>query len=460
MDMPIKSHTRRSALSSTTNDGVDSSTKSLSQRSTWREMSARNASLGRLDSYSSTSSENEGRDGDSTIKRTIDAIMNPARFAGLDAADVDPITYNTYSFFSRLWSIRGRNFGMIIAPLLMLFLWGLCWQILFASISSASDVQEFLASIDRLVVPILTPLSFLLTFRLGRAAVRFWDARRAIGQVIGICRANISIVSVGVISPKRARSTSSIRSTNEREVVSSLSDQDDEYALDLLCQYARFLAVFPIAVKHHVRPVTRKGWNQEERYKKQRFEIGTLLSEEDAQKVIMPNDDECEMPTISAGRRTRDPPLVVLNRLHQLAHDIAYCTYIGDDTINMKPAAASRAVLYQQITNQLNGLMDAYGAMERIKNTPLPFAYAIHLRTFLLLYLFLWNMISIAEYEWISIPFLTLLNWALLGIEAAAVECESPFEYRENHLTLGKVSVLISRNIGQALRELVNDIKA
>ena len=91
----------------------------------------------------------------------------------------------------------------------------------------------------------------------------------------------------------------------------------------------------------------------------------------------------------------------------------------------------------------------------RIKGTPLPFAYAIHLRTFLLLYLFLWNMSSVARYDWVALPFLFLLNWALLGIEAAAVECESPFDYNPNHLVLGKVSVVVSRNIGQALRELV-----
>ena len=63
-------------------------------------------------------------------------------------------------------------------------------------------------------------------------------------------------------------------------------------------------------------------------------------------------------------------------------------------------------------------------------------------------------MVSVAEYGWKSLPFLFLLNWALLGVEAAAVECERPFDYNPNHLTLGKVCVLISRNIGQALREL------
>jgi predicted membrane chloride channel (bestrophin family) len=54
------------------------------------------------------------------------------------------------------------------------------------------------------------------------------------------------------------------------------------------------------------------------------------------------------------------------------------------------------------------------------------------------------------------VPFLFLFNWSLLGIEAAAVECESPFDYKANHLTLGKASVLIARNICQALKEMIH----
>lgn len=379
----------------------------------------------------------------------MDAILSPSRLAGLDAADVAPIEYNTYSFFSRIFSMRGRNLSMLVAPLLMLLIWGLGWLLVFAYADESNEVQDYLASLDNLVLPILTPLSFLLTFRLGRAAVRFWDARRAVGLVIAVCRANISVVAIGAVSPLRMKKQTNKCNDN---IESNVAEED---VIELICQYARWLAVFPIAVKHHVRPATRKGWNQNEMYKKKRYEIGSLLSESDAQTVILPNDDDKGKPVASGGIRVRDPPLVVLNRLHQLAYNISYNTYAGASSSSFAPAAANRAMLYQQISNQLNELVNEYGAMERIKNTPLPFAYAIHLRTFLLIYLFLWNMISVAEYGWISIPFLFLLNWALLGVEAAAVECESPFEYRENHLTLGKASVLISRNIGQALRELV-----
>jgi len=421
-----------------------------------------------LDSHLSPASENK----QSIYQTTIDAILSPSRLSELTAADVDPILYDAYSFYSRIWSIHGRNLSMLMMPLLILLLWGLGWQLLFVYSYETGEIQAFIASIDQLVVPILTPLSFLLTFRLGRAAVRFWDGRTAVGKIIGICRSNISTVSVAVISPIRVRkqnytwnikhktnqnnNSDQIDVSDDELSIFCENNQDEDIAVELLCSYARWLSVFPIAVNHHIRTATPKGWNENDIYKKHRYEIGTLISEDDAQKVVMPCDDESGNPTIdtSKGVRMRDPPLVVLNRLQQLAYDISYCTYVSADSRHVTPSAPNRAILYQQVINQLNELNLAYGAIERIKNTPLPFAYTIHLRTFLLLYLFLWNMTSVAEYGWVSLPFLFLLNWALLGIEAAAVECECPFQYRQNHLTLGKTAVLISKNIGQALREL------
>ncbi|EJK65438.1 hypothetical protein THAOC_13699, partial [Thalassiosira oceanica] len=45
-------------------------------------------------------------------------------------------------------------------------------------------------------------------------------------------------------------------------------------------------------------------------------------------------------------------------------------------------------------------------------------------------------------------------NWALLGVEACAVECEKPFGISRNHLLLGKMGKIVATNIGQALKEL------
>mmetsp|Transcript_9754 Transcript_9754/g.25949 ORF Transcript_9754/g.25949 Transcript_9754/m.25949 type:complete len:103 (+) Transcript_9754:149-457(+) len=92
--------------------------------------------------------------------------------------------------------------------------------------------------------------------------------------------------------------------------------------------------------------------------------------------------------------------------------------------------------------------------MERINATPLPFVYVVHLRTFLTLYLLLWHLQAIAKHGWVALPALFVASWALLGIEAAAVECERPFRWQANHLPLGRMCVVVSGNVAQTLRNV------
>jgi hypothetical protein len=112
-----------------------------------------------------------------SYERTLQSILCPSRLHALDSSDVPPIPYNTYSFFSYIATIHGRNFSMLLAPLVLLFLWGLGWWIIFYYdwIDSNGAFQEYMASQSGLVNPLVTPLSFLMTFRLGRAAVRWWE---------------------------------------------------------------------------------------------------------------------------------------------------------------------------------------------------------------------------------------------------------------------------------------------
>ena len=48
-------------------------------------------------------------------------------------------------------------------------------------------------------------------------------------------------------------------------------------------------------------------------------------------------------------------------------------------------------------------------------------------------------------------PALLAMGWSLLGIEAAAVECERPFGRRANHLALGSFAVTTAQNVAQTL---------
>ncbi len=143
----------------------------------------------------------------------------------------------------------------------------------------------------------------------------------------------------------------------------------------------------------------------------------------------------------------------VLNRLYELSYDIAHHDY-GCCIGSYNPTPQQRAALFQQLNNQIGTLCKSFGVMERIRNTPLPFVYVIHLRTILLLYLFLWNVTSIASIGWVALPALFAYNLSMLGIEAATVVCEKPFDWNANHLTLGKFCVVIARNIAQAMKEV------
>ena len=331
----------------------------------------------------------------------------------------------------------------------------------------------------------LTPC--VVPFR--RAAVRFWDARQAVGRVIATSRANIATVSVVLAAPIRRRRMKQMMQENTprqqcndeiatddkhipqtvktldgeeanpsnslvHKAGTEVEEDEDKKVYTLLSEYARWLSVLPISIDFFIRPRTRPNWTKDALYNKKRFEIGPLLSDEDANHVLLEFENDMRQPQFdpSDGVRVREAPLVVLNRLHELAYDIAFVSHANEDATRYEPTP--HGVLYQQINDQVNILIETYGTMERIKNTPLPFVYAVHLRTFLLLYLLLWNMSSVAKYGWLALPVLFAANWSLIGLEAAAVECESPFYWNRNHLPLGKMSKVVAMNVGQALKEV------
>lgn len=81
-------------------------------------------------------------------------------------------------------------------------------------------------------------------------------------------------------------------------------------------------------------------------------------------------------------------------------------------------------------------LVSAYGNCERIKNTPLPFAYVVHLRRALLLYLVTLPFALVDQFGWFTVFDCLLIAYVLLGIEEIGVEIENPFGTDANDLPL------------------------
>jgi len=95
----------------------------------------------------------------------------------------------------------------------------------------------------------------------------------------------------------------------------------------------------------------------------------------------------------------------------------------------------------------LNQLVDNLGGCERILRTPIPLAYAIHLKQLLILYCFTLPFQLVQDLGFWTGPIVTLISFTLFGIEEIGIEIENPFGRDFNDLPLDTICQTIQRNI-------------
>ncbi len=119
----------------------------------------------------------------------------------------------------------------------------------------------------------------------------------------------------------------------------------------------------------------------------------------------------------------------------------------------------------QQLTamqGSLDRMVEALGGCERILKTPMPLAYAIHLKQLLLLYCLSlpFQMVG-AMHGWTPLGVM-LVAFMVFGIEAIGTEIENPFGQDPNDLPLNVICQTIGRNLEDliALQETTKTTKA
>ncbi len=100
-----------------------------------------------------------------------------------------------------------------------------------------------------------------------------------------------------------------------------------------------------------------------------------------------------------------------------------------------------------ELQGLLNNLVDMLGTCERILRTPMPLAYAIHLKQLLVLFCLLLPFQVVDELKWWTAPAVAVVSFTLFGIEAIGVEIENPFGTDPNDLPLDKICETIEQNI-------------
>jgi len=116
-----------------------------------------------------------------------------------------------------------------------------------------------------------------------------------------------------------------------------------------------------------------------------------------------------------------------------------------------------QAAIATGLTTNLASLQDTVLNLERISTTPLPFAYQVHLRMSLWLYLaFLPFQIYLA-YGVVAIPATAFASFLLLGFLEIGQQIENPFDYDENDLDLDFFCFLIQRDLHQITANVHSD---
>jgi ion channel-forming bestrophin family protein len=92
-------------------------------------------------------------------------------------------------------------------------------------------------------------------------------------------------------------------------------------------------------------------------------------------------------------------------------------------------------------------LVEALSGCERILKTPMPLAYAIHLKQLLLLYCLSLPFQMVDKAQWGTPLVVALISFMVFGIEAIGLEIENPFGRDPNDLPLDGICDTIGKNI-------------
>jgi ion channel-forming bestrophin family protein len=106
-----------------------------------------------------------------------------------------------------------------------------------------------------------------------------------------------------------------------------------------------------------------------------------------------------------------------------------------------------------QLEGGLTDFTNLQGGCERIKSTPIPFAYNVLLHRVIAIYCLCLPFGIVGSTGWLTPVVVAIISYAFLGLEAIGDEIESPFYTGDNDLPLSAISTMIEANIKEVMGE-------
>ncbi len=153
-------------------------------------------------------------------------------------------------------------------------------------------------------------------------------------------------------------------------------------------------------------------------------------------------------------------PIEDIAGLHEVEHKPNYIAgkiYLELNK-NYKLGKLSGEQLFM-LDKEIKGLTDIVGACERIKNTPIPFAYSVYIKMFILVYVITLPFAFMSSFLYASVPITMIISYILVSIELIGEEIEDPFGKDQNDLPTDELSEKIRNNLHEIIPKADSEIK-
>ena len=107
------------------------------------------------------------------------------------------------------------------------------------------------------------------------------------------------------------------------------------------------------------------------------------------------------------------------------------------------------AGLARQLDGRVNDLIDYQGGCDRIQQTPIPFAYAAHIKQLLMVYLATLPLLMVQMMGGMAVLAVPVIAFGLIGVEEAGIEIEDPFGDDPNDLPLDELCAELDRDLAE-----------
>ncbi|KAL1920825.1 uncharacterized protein VTP21DRAFT_11460 [Calcarisporiella thermophila] len=284
-----------------------------------------------------------------------------------------------------------------------------------------------------LLTTISMVISLLLVFRTNIAYERYWEGRRLWSTMIVVIRNFSRLIWVQV---------------------------DEETAVDVLSKKGaiNLLLAFAVATKHYLR--AEFGTNYDDlrellahipQYSSSA--INTAVLEPPSEKrLLMLKLIPClrDLPDAARSLEFSHLPWYYAQKSEDspppgnLPLEISY--YLSSYIREVNALEKASVVAISDLYALLNALVECLAGFERVRTTPMPFAYAIHLRVCVWIYC-LSLPFQLVNLGYVNIIVACVTSFILLGIESIGAEIEDPFGYDANDLPLDDFCKVLKREL-------------